>query len=129
MALREAFEQSLADYHEVKVVFVDHPALVVPDGIRPDPGGVEIVLAAGGVEGALKGSLSPQSLAGKTQTLVYGLDMPKPISDLVIDDAGIHATLSFGGLGWHKTFVPWEAVLGLRCEGERPKQRTKLRSV
>jgi hypothetical protein len=121
MTLREAFEQSLADYHEVKVVFIDHPALVVPDGIRPGPGGLEVMLAGLAV--------NDNSLAGKTQTLVYGLDMPKPIPDLFVNDAGILATLSFGGLGWHKTFVPWEAVLGLRCEGQRPKQQTQLRSV
>ena len=121
MTLREAFDQSLADYFEVSVVFVDHPDLVVPDAIRPAPGGLEVMLAGLAV--------NDNSLAGKTQTLVYGLDMAKPIPDLVIDEAGIHATLSFGGLGWHKTFVPWEAVLGLRCEGQRQKAKPQLRSV
>ena len=121
MTLREAFEQSLADYHEVKVVFIDHPALVVPDGIRPGPGGLEVMLAGLAV--------NDNSLAGKTQILVYGLDMAKPIEDLFVNDAGILATLSFGGLGWHKTFVPWEAVLGLRCEGQRQKAKPQLRSV
>jgi hypothetical protein len=60
VTMREAFEQSLADYHEVKVIFVDHPALVVPDGVRPEPGGLELLRA---------GTASPESLAGKTQSL------------------------------------------------------------
>jgi hypothetical protein len=118
---REAFEQSLADYYEVKVVFVDHQALVVPESARPNPGGDEILRMIGGVDA--------EFLAGKMQSLAYGLNMAKPIEDLQVDDTGIHATLSFGGLGWHKTFVPWEAVLGLRCEGPRPKAKPQLRSV
>jgi hypothetical protein len=118
---REAFEQSLADYYEVKVVFVDHQALVVPESARPNPGGDEILRMIGGVDA--------EFLAGKMQSLAYGLNMAKPIEDLQVDDTGIHATLSFGGLGWHKTFVPWEAVLGLRCERPRPKAKPQLRSV
>jgi len=116
MTIREAFEQSLADYVEVKVSFVDHPALVVPPEVRPAPHRMEIVSVGDGVMDTQR--------VHKTQTFGYGLCMAKPIEDLVIDDAGIHATLSFGGLGWHKTFVPWEAVLGLRCEGQRPKARS-----
>jgi len=126
MLPREIFEQSLADYYEVKAVFVDHPSLVVPEGIRPPPGGLEALQA--GVAANGKWHMT-ENLAGKTQSLAYGLDMPKPIEDLQVDDTGIHATLSFGGLGWHKTFVPWEAVLGLRCEGPRPKAKPQLRSV
>ena len=118
---REAFEQSLADYYEVKVVFVDHQALVVPESARPNPGGDEILRMIGGVDA--------EFLAGKMQSLAYGLNMAKPIEDLQVDDTGIHATLSIGGLGWHKTFVPWEAVLGLRCERPRPKAKPQLRSV
>ena len=118
---REAFEQSLADYYEVKVVFVDHQALVVPESARPNPGGDEILRMIGGVDA--------EFLAGKMQSLAYGLNMAKPIEDLQVDDTGIHATLSFGGLGWHKTCVPWEAVLGLRCERPRPKAKPQLRSV
>jgi hypothetical protein len=41
--------------------------------------------------------------------LVYGLDMPVPIDDLVANDDGIAATLSFGRTP-HKTFVPWPAI-------------------
>jgi hypothetical protein len=35
-----------------------------------------------------------------------------PIDDLVIEEAGVRATLSFDRLPC-KTFVPWEAVLGM----------------
>ena len=104
MTKREAFEKALAYYYEVRVVVAPHASLVLPADILPRPGEAGIVL-------------------------VYGLDMPKPIEDLTIDDTGILATLSFGGLGWHKTFVPWDAVLGLRCKGQRSKQKPQLRSV
>jgi hypothetical protein len=128
VTMRKAFEQSLADYCEVSVVFIDHPDLIVPDSIRPAPGGLEIVLAGVPANGD-DSQTCVDPLDGKTQTLVYGLDMAKPIEDLAVDETGIAATLSFGGLGWHKTFVPWEAVLGLRCEGPRPKAKPQLRSV
>lgn len=41
--------------------------------------------------------------------LEYGLDMPIPIKDLVVDDRGISAVLSFDFVQT-KTFVPWEAI-------------------
>ena len=74
---REAFEQSLADYYEVKVVFVDHQALVVPESARPNPGGDEILRMIGGVDA--------EFLAGKMQSLAYGLNMAKPIESLAAD--------------------------------------------
>jgi hypothetical protein len=42
----------------------------------------------------------------------YGLNMPNPIPDLVCDEHGISATLSFNQTP-HETFVPWAAVLGI----------------
>jgi hypothetical protein len=41
--------------------------------------------------------------------LAYGHDMPKPITDLVVDDRGVSATLSFNDRPFG-TFIPWEAV-------------------
>lgn len=52
--------------------------------------------------------------------LQYGLNMPKPIPDLVIDVKGILATLSFGNEPY-MTFVPWAAVTGLLAENEVPE--------
>jgi hypothetical protein len=40
----------------------------------------------------------------------YGLNQPRPIPDLKIDDAGIRATLAFGRQEC-MTFVPWAAVV------------------
>lgn len=43
---------------------------------------------------------------------VYGLNLPNPIHDLVCDDLGIKAILSFSQEP-HETFVPWKAVLAI----------------
>lgn len=41
--------------------------------------------------------------------LEYGLDMPTPIRDLVVNDRGVSAILSFDFIPTN-TFVPWEAI-------------------
>jgi stringent starvation protein B len=41
--------------------------------------------------------------------LQYGHDLPIPIPDLVVDDDGVTATLSFSRTP-HRTLVPWSAV-------------------
>jgi len=46
----------------------------------------------------------------ETTTFEYGLNLPVPINDLEITEAGIGATLSFLRV-FHHTFVPWEAVV------------------
>jgi hypothetical protein len=48
----------------------------------------------------------------KQLVLEYGDDMPVPIPDLVLDDRGIAATLSFDRKPV-ATFVPWSAVFAL----------------
>ena len=40
-----------------------------------------------------------------------------PITDLQTNDLGILATLSFGRTA-HKTFVPWEAIVGMKTREE-----------
>ena len=45
-------------------------------------------------------------------TLDYNPEAVIPIADLVTDDVGISATLSFDQIPC-KTFVPWEAILGI----------------
>lgn len=50
--------------------------------------------------------------------LQYGQDMPIPIPDLVINDQGIGATLSFARIS-HKTFIPWTAVYIVACTDGR----------
>lgn len=49
--------------------------------------------------------------------LCYGADLAKPIPDLVVDDRGIHATLSFGNVAAH-TSVAWPAVYAMNCPGD-----------
>jgi hypothetical protein len=98
---REGFEEFLARYQQVRLLFVNHPALECPADVRPDN--------------------TPQSFA-------YGLDMAKPIPDLEVTDEGVRATLSFSNTPC-PTFVPWACVLGFRGINERAKQRPTLKAV
>jgi stringent starvation protein B len=54
-------------------------------------------------------ALPPRFLDEPHLRLDYGYRFTPPIPDLVIDDAGIHATLSFNRLPC-ATFVPWSAI-------------------
>jgi hypothetical protein len=92
------FEALLARFAEVRVAFVGHERLVVPAPVVP--------------------------VQGDVQVLSYGLDMPVPIPDLTVTDAGISATLSFSRES-HATFVPWESVVGILGFGESSKSVVK----
>jgi stringent starvation protein B len=50
--------------------------------------------------------------SGRPLRLDYSFDAPIPIGNLLVDDRGISATLSFNLLP-HQTFVPWNAVFCL----------------
>ncbi len=50
--------------------------------------------------------------------LQYGRDMPLPIQDLEVTDAGISATLSFSRTP-HATAIPWSAVYIVACTDGR----------
>lgn len=52
-------------------------------------------------------------------TLEYGLNMARPIPDLMVGPDGIHATLSFSRQ-LHKTFAPWDSIayFGVLEDGE-----------
>ena len=99
---RAEFEEYLVRYREVRVAFVWHPGLLVPDSVLP--------------------------AEGEACVLTYGLDSPVPIPDLRTDSLGIHATLSFSRTPC-RTFVPWEAVVGVRGYGEVEPSRPKLELV
>jgi stringent starvation protein B len=47
--------------------------------------------------------------------LQYGHEMPIPISDLEVTDAGVSATLSFSRVP-HRTYIPWSAVYAVTCD-------------
>jgi stringent starvation protein B len=46
--------------------------------------------------------------------LQYGRNMPIPIADLEVTEAGVSATLSFSRIP-HRTYVPWSAVYAVTC--------------
>jgi hypothetical protein len=104
------FNRLLAEQPIVKVHFMDHKGLVIPEGVRPE--------------------------ASHCTVFEYGLNLPIPINDLELTDSGISATLSFSRTP-HHTFVPWEAVaLFSFSEGgsespppPKPKSRPKLTLV
>lgn len=55
----------------------------------------------------------PERLRHQPQVVLQvGLDMPVPIPDLRIDDAGVYGTLSFKGAPF-TCFVPWESIFAL----------------
>jgi len=53
--------------------------------------------------------LPPRLLGDGHVRLDYAYGFTPPIPDLVIDDAGVHATLSFNRQAT-KTFIPWTAI-------------------
>ena len=99
---RAEFEESLVKYCEVRAAFVLCPGLLVPDTVLP--------------------------AEGEAGILTYGRDSPVPIPDLRTDLRGIHATLSFSRSPC-RTFVPWEAVVGMRGYGEVLPSRPRLELV
>ena len=108
--MRAALEKLLSEVSLVRVVFINHPLLVAPEGVKPEGGG--------------------------TATFEYGLDLPVPIDELEITDEGIKATLSFSRIP-RPTFVPWEAVVAILSPDQgpaspvppKPKIRPKLSLV
>jgi stringent starvation protein B len=66
-----------------------------------------------------EGVVVPEHLkADPHLVLQYGIDLPIPIVDLVVDERGVHATLSFSRTP-HGTFVPWAAVYVIATEDGR----------
>jgi hypothetical protein len=105
-ATKADFEKALADFYSVFLAVVYHPDVILPTHLMTP---------------AWKARLSVVHLE-------YGIDMAIPITDMVITDAGVAATLSFSREPF-ATFVPWAAVKGIGCDGERPpapKPRPKL---
>lgn len=56
--------------------------------------------------------LVPKNLRQPQLALHLGLNLPVPIKDLMIDDKGWHATLSFDRSPF-TVFVPWDAVFAI----------------
>ena len=89
-------------------------------------GGVRVL-----IDGESDGVVLPAGLR-KPIVIEYELEPVVPIPDLVVDDDGIHATLSFSREP-RRTFVPWSGVVAIAPM--RPEQlavaqkRAALRSV
>lgn len=59
------------------------------------------------------GAVVPAKLKTKKQiVLQLGYDMPVPIPDLLFNDNGLSATLTFGGKPF-KVSVPWESIYAM----------------
>lgn len=48
-------------------------------------------------------------------TLTWGMNLPLPIRDFVLDESGITGTLHFGSIGYFWCLVRWEAVRVIRA--------------
>jgi stringent starvation protein B len=55
------------------------------------------------------GVIVPATLKQPQLVLQLGMNLPKPIRDLIIDDKGFSATLGFGSTS-SAVFIPWSAV-------------------
>jgi hypothetical protein len=106
MSNKATFEKGLAGYYLVHLAVICDPEVILPVFLK-----------------------TPLWMERKDVVhLEYGLDMAVPITDLVVTENGVAATLSFSREPYH-TFVPWKAVVGFACEDERspePKPRPKL---
>ena len=109
LAKRSYFEEALGRWSVVQVHFLDHPDLRVPSPCRP----ANRLIAVG----------SEQAIGMMPVLFEYGLDLPIPIPDLKITDAGIEATLSFSREP-HSTFVPWDAVVKIGKKFEEGQQES-----
>ena len=61
------------------------------------------------IDGRAAGVDLPEALRGPSVTLQIGYDMPLPIPDLTVDDAGVRCTLSFRRTP-HFCIIPWKAI-------------------
>lgn len=103
--LRQKFESGLSLCDKVHLLISQHPDLVVPAHVQPS--------------------------AQQPLHLEYGLNFPIPIPDIKADDSGVSATLSFDRSPY-KTFVPWDAVVGMvygTIHPSAPPKRPKLSIV
>ena len=80
------------------------------------------------VDGTAEGVELPAHVRANPLVLMYELEPVVPIPDLVVDDTGIRATLSFSREPC-ATFIPWAAVRGMQALQVTKPERTKLRSV
>lgn len=64
------------------------------------------------IDGRVEGVELPDWLRNPSVTLQIGYDMPVPIPDLVIDDEGVRATLSFQRTP-HACRIPWRAIFAI----------------
>ena len=103
---KTVFETALAEFYLAHLAVICHPDVVLPEHLKT----------------------AAWKARKEIVHLEYGLDMPVPITDLEVTDAGVKATLSFSREPF-TTFVPWAAVGNFTCEGKRPlppKAKPKL---
>jgi len=79
---------------------------------------VDILLSSGAnvflhITPYVTGVRVPMSLRNELHLILeIGFNMPLPIRDLIVDDEGLSATLSFDRQP-HNCFVPWDAVIAV----------------
>lgn len=100
------FERALSDFYSICIAVAYTPEVVLPESL-----------------------MTPAWKAREDVIrLEYGLDMSVPITDLMVGDEGVSATLSFSREP-HHTYIPWVAVVGFQCDGLKlppPKESPKL---
>lgn len=89
MSIKKTLFETLLSEENVLVLFYPDIDTVIPDFLR-----------------------TPENSVIKFE---YGFEMPIPITDLVLTEDGIRATLSFNRTP-HSTFVPWKCIVTMHTE-------------
>jgi len=90
------------------------------DSERPSKGDAFLALLRAGwaslhLDARSPGVVVPAPFSSQAHlVLQYGRNMPIPITDLEVTEAGVSATLSFSRVS-RRTYVPWGAVYAVTC--------------
>jgi stringent starvation protein B len=120
--MRDAFEETLVEREE----FIDLVGRA-PEDITPSPKNADINIGLPGKQDVMERLLQEGPVLIQLDARKEGVDVPKqflhdarlvlrlgyglspPIHDLILDDDGVSATLTFSGVPYHCQ-VPWESV-------------------
>ncbi len=129
--IRDAFDAEVIDADEVERLTGRPPAEIEPAGslavpIAPPPDKravIDDLLGKGAVLVHLDARRSdvavPERLRGESKLVLrLGHGLSPPIPDLLVDDRGISATLTFGGAPF-RCVMPWAAIYAAVADGEQ----------
>jgi hypothetical protein len=108
--------------HENAARIEDVLTAVIDDHVTASLTDVEALIARGPamlhVDGRRDDVTVPARFAGEPRLVLrFGHGLTPPIADLTVDEGGVAATLTFGGVPFH-VVLPWAAVYAAGLDGE-----------